>query len=111
MASPAAVPGSLHVLIIGAGTRSPFSSHSPEVEKNHVSEQLTNNLQGVTGLLLAQALKKDGIAYSIFDAEDELTRKRTREWGMSIHWSRPFLNTILPAGKSRPRSPPFFNTS
>lgn len=40
---------------------------------------------------------KDGISFSIFDAEDTATRTRTREWGMSIHWSRVMLDALLPA--------------
>ncbi|MCJ1302892.1 hypothetical protein MMC08_005697 [Hypocenomyce scalaris] len=39
---------------------------------------------------------KVGIDYSIFESESTGTRPRTREWGMSIHWSRPLLNTLLP---------------
>lgn len=51
---------------------------------------------GVTGCLVAQGLKKAGIAYSIFESESTASRPRTREWGMSIHWSRPLLEQLLP---------------
>ncbi|PMD19558.1 FAD/NAD(P)-binding domain-containing protein [Hyaloscypha hepaticicola] len=69
-----ALPGwqenpALHVLIIGAG---------------------------VTGLLIAQGLKKNGIDYSIFESDSTSSRPRSREWGMSIHWSRPLLKELLP---------------
>ncbi|KAN0123025.1 FAD/NAD(P)-binding domain containing protein [Hyaloscypha variabilis] len=51
---------------------------------------------GVTGLIIAQGLKKNGISYSIFESESTGSRPRSREWGMSIHWSRPLLKELLP---------------
>ncbi|KAE9381025.1 FAD/NAD(P)-binding domain-containing protein [Stipitochalara longipes BDJ] len=51
---------------------------------------------GVTGLIIAQGLKKNGISYSIFESESTSSRPRSREWGMSIHWSRPLLKELLP---------------
>ncbi|KAK7512472.1 monooxygenase [Phyllosticta citriasiana] len=51
---------------------------------------------GITGLLIAQGLKKEGIRYTIFDAEPSATHYRPREWGMSIHWALPLLRDCLP---------------
>ncbi|KAK4993011.1 hypothetical protein LTR66_001677 [Elasticomyces elasticus] len=51
---------------------------------------------GITGLLLAQALKKASIPYTIFEAEVSATAYRPRQWGLSIHWSYPLLRKILP---------------
>ena len=52
---------------------------------------------GVSGLLLAQALKKNGIAFTIYEAEASATELRNqREWGMSIQWALPLLEKLLP---------------
>ncbi|RDW56388.1 hypothetical protein BP5796_13210 [Coleophoma crateriformis] len=84
--APSASRDDFHVLIIGAGSAS-----------CHPLERATANLNvGVTGLLLAQALQESEISYSIFDTEDPTALNRTREWGMSIHWSRPMLDRLLP---------------
>ncbi|KIM30786.1 hypothetical protein M408DRAFT_270199 [Serendipita vermifera MAFF 305830] len=53
---------------------------------------------GITGLLIAQALKQTGIRYIIFEREPSASHYRQREWGMSIHWSRPLLEELLPTG-------------
>lgn len=52
---------------------------------------------GISGLCLAQGLKKNGISFSIFDSEPSANAYRPREWTMSIHWSLPILETILPS--------------
>jgi hypothetical protein len=39
---------------------------------------------------------KNGISFSIFESESTSSRPRSREWGMSIHWSRPLLKELLP---------------
>lgn len=52
---------------------------------------------GITGLLLAQGLKKQGIKYSVYEAEPVAEFERRREWGMSIQWALPMLNDLLPA--------------
>ncbi|KAH6123433.1 hypothetical protein HBI69_052420 [Parastagonospora nodorum] len=62
------VPSETHVIIIGAG---------------------------ITGLVLAQALKKEGIRYSIFE-KDESLNVRSNEWTMAIHWALERLETLLP---------------
>ncbi|CZR51460.1 related to monooxygenase [Phialocephala subalpina] len=51
---------------------------------------------GITGLLIAQGLKKAGITYTIFDAETPGI-SRPREWTLAIHWSIPILEKLLPA--------------
>ncbi|KAI9809365.1 MAG: hypothetical protein M1827_006877 [Pycnora praestabilis] len=68
---------------------------------------------GITGLLLAQGLKKNKIKYTIFESESATTF-RPREWSVSIHWSLPLLEHILP-DDLRPRlqstqNDPFYNT-
>ncbi|KAG8630473.1 hypothetical protein KVT40_002092 [Elsinoe batatas] len=50
---------------------------------------------GITGLLLAQALKKENIAFTIFEKETSLS-VRSAEWTMAIHWSLDRLETLLP---------------
>ncbi|KAL8725154.1 MAG: hypothetical protein Q9166_007529 [cf. Caloplaca sp. 2 TL-2023] len=50
---------------------------------------------GITGLVLAQALKKEGIRCSIFE-KDESLNVRSNEWTMAIHWSLDRLATLLP---------------
>lgn len=41
---------------------------------------------------------QNGIKFTIFESESSNARPRSREWGMSIHWSRPLLNELLPDG-------------
>ncbi|KAI5463845.1 hypothetical protein BGZ63DRAFT_353582 [Mariannaea sp. PMI_226] len=50
---------------------------------------------GITGLVVAQGLKKLGIRYSIFEKEVCLNY-RSNEWTMAIHWSLDRLGGILP---------------
>ncbi|KAF2621178.1 FAD/NAD(P)-binding domain-containing protein [Macroventuria anomochaeta] len=60
----------LHVLIVGAGT---------------------------SGLLVAQGLKKNGIAFTIFESETSTTyQTRPREWGMTLHWGASHIASCLP---------------
>lgn len=52
---------------------------------------------GVTGLLLAQSLKRSSIPFAIYEAEEAATTIRgQRDWGMSIQWALPLLQQILP---------------
>ncbi|PYH58512.1 FAD/NAD(P)-binding domain-containing protein [Aspergillus niger CBS 101883] len=53
---------------------------------------------GITGLILAQSLKKAGIRYSIFEKEVSMNY-RSNEWTMAIHWSLDRLRDILPADR------------
>jgi 2-polyprenyl-6-methoxyphenol hydroxylase-like FAD-dependent oxidoreductase len=50
---------------------------------------------GITGLVLAQALKKAGIKYQIFEREVQMNY-RSNEWTMAIHWSLERLEKLLP---------------
>ncbi|KIW01753.1 uncharacterized protein PV09_06929 [Verruconis gallopava] len=50
---------------------------------------------GITGLVLAQALKKVGIKYKIFEREVQMNY-RSNEWTMAIHWSLERLENLLP---------------
>ncbi|CAI6237373.1 unnamed protein product [Periconia digitata] len=68
--STQSTPSETHVLIIGAG---------------------------ITGLVLAQALKQSGIRCSIFEKDSSLN-VRSNEWTMAIHWSLERLETLLPPG-------------
>ncbi|KAF2457404.1 monooxygenase [Lineolata rhizophorae] len=52
---------------------------------------------GITGLLIAQGLKKNGIACTVFESEPSATHYRSREWGMSVQWGLPLLADCLPA--------------
>ncbi|PSN75230.1 FAD/NAD(P)-binding domain-containing protein [Corynespora cassiicola Philippines] len=61
---------SIHTLIIGAGT---------------------------SGLLVAQGLKKAGLPFTIFEAENSNTyQTRPREWGMTLHWGSSHIASCLP---------------
>ncbi|KAL8870915.1 MAG: hypothetical protein Q9174_003149 [Haloplaca sp. 1 TL-2023] len=50
---------------------------------------------GITGLVLAQALKKHGIAFTVFE-RDESVSARGRGWGLTIHWSLDTFLSLLP---------------
>lgn len=50
---------------------------------------------GITGLVLAQALKKHGVAFTIFD-RDAHVAARGRGWGLTIHWSLDTFLSLLP---------------
>ncbi|KAK5174665.1 uncharacterized protein LTR77_001747 [Saxophila tyrrhenica] len=69
----------IHVLIIGAGIQAVLMER-----------------KGISGLLLAQGLKKHEIPFSIFESEDSAKFHRAREWGMSIQWALPMLADLLP---------------
>ncbi|KAF7183835.1 hypothetical protein CNMCM7691_004257 [Aspergillus felis] len=52
---------------------------------------------GATGLLLAQGLKEAGIAYTIYEQQDEETyARRAGQWTMAVHSALPYLESILP---------------
>lgn len=40
---------------------------------------------GLGGLALAQALRRHGVAYEIFE-RDESADSRTQGWALSLHW-------------------------
>ncbi|KFX91652.1 hypothetical protein O988_07645 [Pseudogymnoascus sp. VKM F-3808] len=51
---------------------------------------------GITGLLIAQGLKKEGIACTVYESEPSASHYRAAEWGMSIQWGIPLLRHCLP---------------
>jgi glycine/D-amino acid oxidase-like deaminating enzyme len=51
---------------------------------------------GIVGLSLAQALKKEGIPFQIYDRDAHL-EARQQGWGISIYWALPALERCLPA--------------
>jgi 2-polyprenyl-6-methoxyphenol hydroxylase-like FAD-dependent oxidoreductase len=50
---------------------------------------------GVSGLLLAQYLRKTGVPFQIFERDGDLAT-RGLGWGLTIHWSLPALRLLLP---------------
>jgi 2-polyprenyl-6-methoxyphenol hydroxylase-like FAD-dependent oxidoreductase len=51
---------------------------------------------GLVGLTLAQALKKDGFEFEIYDRDNSL-EERPAGWGITMHWALPALESCLPA--------------
>lgn len=50
---------------------------------------------GVSGLLLAQYLRKNGVPFRIFERDTDLTTRGVG-WGLTLHWSLPALRSLLP---------------
>lgn len=50
---------------------------------------------GLVGLSLAQALKKEGFNFKIYDRDQSLN-ERPAGWGITIHWALPALQSCLP---------------
>jgi flavin-dependent dehydrogenase len=50
---------------------------------------------GIVGLSLAQALKKEGIAFQVFERDEHIV-SRAAGWGITIHWALPALESCLP---------------
>lgn len=50
---------------------------------------------GVSGLLLAQYLRKTGVPFRIFERDGDLA-SRGLGWGLTLHWSLPALRSLLP---------------
>jgi 2-polyprenyl-6-methoxyphenol hydroxylase-like FAD-dependent oxidoreductase len=51
---------------------------------------------GISGLLLAQQLRKLAIPFQIFEREHDVQTK-SAGWGLTLHWSLPALRELLPA--------------
>ncbi|KAL7817526.1 FAD/NAD(P)-binding domain-containing protein [Trichoderma aethiopicum] len=51
---------------------------------------------GISGLLLAQQLKREGIPYRIFERDADL-ETRGAGWGLTLHWSLAALQSLLPS--------------
>lgn len=52
---------------------------------------------GVSGLLLAQHLKREGVPFRVFERDGDLAT-RGAGWGLTLHWSLTALQSLLPAG-------------
>lgn len=50
---------------------------------------------GISGLSLAQYLRKSGIPFRIFDRDASIA-SRTGGWGLTFHWGLPALKELLP---------------
>ncbi|CRG91781.1 Transient receptor potential cation channel subfamily M member 4 [Talaromyces islandicus] len=50
---------------------------------------------GLTGLLAAHGLKKNGFEVTIFDSESSLDA-RGRDWTILLHWAMPLFEKLLP---------------
>ena len=50
---------------------------------------------GITGLLLAQTLRKNKVSFSIFERDAHET-SRNPGWGLAIHWAKQDLISLLP---------------
>lgn len=50
---------------------------------------------GISGLILAQHLKSQGVRFEIFDRDSALDA-RTGGWGLTLHWALPTLRALLP---------------
>ncbi|KAI1342076.1 hypothetical protein F5Y15DRAFT_331746 [Xylariaceae sp. FL0016] len=50
---------------------------------------------GVSGLAIAHGLHLNNIPYRLFERDDHLTSRSTRDWALACHWSLPHLATLL----------------
>lgn len=50
---------------------------------------------GISGLTLAQALRKEGIPFQIVE-QDNSSSSRSAGWGLTIHWALPTFLDLLP---------------
>lgn len=50
---------------------------------------------GVTGLVLAQALQRHGIPFTIFERDPDPSY-RGRGWGLTVHWALDTFLALLP---------------
>ncbi|GKT46112.1 putative FAD-dependent monooxygenase [Colletotrichum spaethianum] len=50
---------------------------------------------GVSGLLLAQYLRKTNVPFCVYERDTDLTTRGVG-WGLTLHWSLPALRSLLP---------------
>lgn len=50
---------------------------------------------GISGLILAQYLRRSGTAYQIFERDASIAA-RAGGWGLTLHWALPALYELLP---------------
>lgn len=55
---------------------------------------------GIVGLALAQALKKEGIPFQIYERDPDLQARHVGR-GISVHWIHSGLENCLPFGMSK----------
>jgi 2-polyprenyl-6-methoxyphenol hydroxylase-like FAD-dependent oxidoreductase len=51
---------------------------------------------GITGLLLAQVLQKNGILFCVYERDAD-AESSGNGWGLAIHWAKKDLMSMLPA--------------
>ncbi|KAL3433423.1 hypothetical protein BDV09DRAFT_171940 [Aspergillus tetrazonus] len=52
---------------------------------------------GMVGLTLAQALKKAGIPYEVYERDSAADTEKGRGWALTVHWALNALEECLPA--------------
>jgi 2-polyprenyl-6-methoxyphenol hydroxylase-like FAD-dependent oxidoreductase len=50
---------------------------------------------GISGLLLAQQLRKSNIPFEVFERDSDFLTRGVG-WGLTLHWSLPALQELLP---------------
>jgi flavin-dependent dehydrogenase len=78
--------------------RQAIAHHSSRSIQSNLMEQEPHVLiigAGITGDLLAQALKTRNIAFSIYE-RDPNAHYRGPGWGLAIHWAKHTLLSLLP---------------
>ena len=79
-------------------------THTPEAEGSATRTPQSQKQQlpvlilgaGIAGLVLAQALRRAGVACRVFERDMDL-EARGVGWGLTLHWSLPILRRLLPA--------------
>lgn len=72
-----------------------FPQHISHARMEHSAKEIIIVGAGVSGLLLAQYLRKSGIPFRIFERDADLT-VGGGGWGLTLHWSLPALRSLLP---------------
>ncbi|KAI0099250.1 FAD/NAD(P)-binding domain-containing protein [Nemania sp. FL0031] len=67
-----------------------------DMEKSKSRQPIIIVGAGIVGLTLAQALKKEGIPFQLFERDKSLDH-RSAGWGITIHWALKALESCLPA--------------
>ena len=70
-------------------------SETPSAEPDRARSKVLIIGAGITGLVLGQALKQHGIAFSIFEKDPSISA-REGGWGLTIAWALETLITLLP---------------
>ena len=70
-------------------------SKTPSAQPDEARSKVLIIGAGITGLVLGQALKKHGIAFSIFERDPSISA-RQGGWGLTIHWALETLISLLP---------------